>query len=208
MEEKSAIKFKILSLYRTNFEASLHARAIGKLLSTSHMTLFPYLMRLEELKILNSTIVGRNKQYTLNKENILTKYYLVATEQFVTLEFLEKNFLIQKLAEHLNGIDLASPLILFGSYAKGYANEQSDIDLFVLGKINENHLVYLKKFEATYGKQINVKTASTENFEAGLWSGDILIREVIKDHIVLSNPDPFVTILWRSYVERLHVVVL
>jgi predicted nucleotidyltransferase len=124
------------------------------------------------------------------------------------LEFLGKNFLIQKLVEHLNAMNLANPIILFGSYAKGYANEESDIDLFVLGKIPENQLAYIKKFEATYGKQINVKTASMENFEVGL-NSDILIREVIKDHIVLSNPDPFVSILWRSYVERrLPVVVL
>jgi predicted nucleotidyltransferase len=209
MEEKSAIQFKILSLYRTNYELSLHARAMGKLLCTSHMTLFPHLKWLAKLKILNSTFVGRNKQYTLNKENILTKYYLAATEQFATLEFLGKNFLIQKLTEQLNGIDLVNPLILFGSYAKGYANEQSDVDLFVLGKIPENQLAYIKKFEETYGKQINVKTASTENFQNGLWNGDILIREVIKDHIVLCNADPFVTILWRSYVERrLPVMVL
>jgi predicted nucleotidyltransferase len=208
MEEKSAIQFKVLSLYRTNYELSLHARALGKLLNTSHMTLFPYLKRLEEQKILNSTIVGRNKQYTLNKENILTKYYLATAEQFVTLEFLGKNFLIQKLVEHLNAMNLANPIILFGSYVKGYANEESDIDLFVLGKIPENQLAYIKKFEATYGKQINVKTASMENFEMGL-NSDILIREVIKDHIVLCNADPFVTILWRSYVERrLPVLVL
>jgi len=202
MEEKPAILFNVLSLYRSNYDANLHARAIGKLLKTSHMTLQPHLKRLEELKVLNSTIVGRNKQYTLNKENNLTKYYLTTTEQLATLKFLEENFLIRKFAEHLNSIDVINPLILFGSYAKGYATEESDIDLLCIGKIPENQLAHIKKFEATYGKQINVKTVSTENFEDGLRTGDILIKEVIKDHIVLRNPDPFVTMLWRNHIER------
>jgi len=202
MEEKPAIYYKILTLYRSNYAISLHARDIGKLLNTSHMTLLPYLTRLEELKILHSTMVGRNKQYTLNKENILTKYYLTASEQVVTLNYLEKNFLMRKLSEHLNSIDIMNPLILFGSHAKGYADEESDIDLFYIGKIPEKQLLHIKKFETIYGKKINIKTVSTENFNIGLRTGDILIKEIVRDHIVLCNPDPFVTMLWRNHIER------
>jgi predicted nucleotidyltransferase len=202
MEEKPAIYYKILTLYRSNYAISLHARAIGKLLSTSHMTLLPYLTRLEGLKILHSTMVGRNKQYTLNKENILTKYYLTASEQVVALNYLEKNFLMRKLSEHLNSIDIMNPLILFGSHAKGYADEESDIDLFYIGKIPEKQLLHIKKFETIYGKKINIKNVSTENFNIGLRTGDILIKEIVRDHIVLCNPDPFVTMLWRNHIER------
>ena len=193
---------EILSLYRTDYPTSIYIREMATRIRISHVALLPYLKRLEELKILSFQKAGRNKQYTLNKENILTKYYLIATEQLVTIDYLEKNFLIKKLAEHINAIDISNPLILFGSYAKGYANETSDIDLFSIGKLTENQQTHIKKFEETYGKKINFKTATTENFNAGLRSGDILIREVVANHIVISNPDPFVTMLWRQYVER------
>ena len=203
MEGKPAnYYFKILSLYRTDYTASLHMRAMAKFLDTSHMTLLPHLKRLEELKILKAEIVGKNKQYTLNKDNILTKYYLIATEELVTIDNLEKTYLIKKLAEHLNNIDFPNPLIIFGSYAKSYATEESDIDLFSIGKLTENQQNHIKKFEATFGKKINIKTATTENFNAGLRTGDILLKEVVANHIVISNPDPFVTVLWRQYVER------
>jgi predicted nucleotidyltransferase len=202
MEGKPAIYYKILTLYRSNYAISLHVRAIGNLLNTSHMTLQPHLKRLEELKILHSTMVGRNKQYTLNKENILTKYYLTTAEQVVTLNYLEKNFLMRKLSEHLNSIDMMNPLILFGSHAKGYADEESDIDLFYIGKIPEKQLLHIKKFETIYGKKINIKTVSAENFNIGLRTGDILIKEIVRDHIVLCNPEPFVTMLWRNHIER------
>ena len=194
--------FKILTLYRSDYSSSLHIRAMAKLMETSHVALLPYLKHLEKLKILNSENAGRNKQYTLNKDNILTKYYLMTTEELVTIDYLEKTFLIKKLAEHLNTLDISNPLILFGSYAKGYATEESDIDLFGIGKLTETLQTHIKKFEAVYGKKINLKTATAENFNAGLRSGDILIREVVANHIVISNPDPFVTLLWRQYVER------
>ena len=194
--------FEMLALYRADYSASMHIRAMAKLIGTSHVTLLPYLKHLEKLKILNSEKAGRNKQYTLNSDNILTKHYLITTEELATISYLDKNFLIKKLAEHLSNIDISNPLILFGSYAKGYATEESDIDLFSIGKLTENQHTHTKKFEATFGKKINIKTVSTENFNAGLRTGDILIKEVVANHIVISNPDPFVTMLWRQYVER------
>jgi predicted nucleotidyltransferase len=194
--------FEILVLYHADYSASLHVRAMAKLIGISHVALLPYLKRLEKLKILNSEKAGRNKQYTLNKDNIITKYYLTATEKLVTIDYLETNFLIKKLAENLNEIDTANSLILFGSHTKDYATKESDIDLFSIGKLTEDQLKHIEKFEGTFGRKINIKTATPENFNRGLRSGDILIKEVIRNHIILRNADPFVTHLWRQYVER------
>jgi predicted nucleotidyltransferase len=202
MVEKAVNYLKILSLYRTDYEANFHIRAMAKLLDTSHVTLLPHLKHLEQIKILQHEKVGRNKQYRLNKTNILTKYYLTATEQLATISYLEKNFVIKKLAEHLNNLDTANPLILFGSYANNTATEKSDIDLFCMGTLTKDQTSHIKKFEATYGKKISIKTATPENFNAGLRTGDILIKEIVKNHIILSNPDPFVTMLWRHHIER------
>jgi predicted nucleotidyltransferase len=202
MEEKLTNNFRILSLYRTDYSASIHIRAMAKLIGTSHVTLLPHLKRLEELKILYSEKTGKNKQYRLNKDNILTKHYLTVTEELATIDYLEKNFLIKKFTEHLASINIASPLILFGSYTKDYATEESDIDLFCIGKIPENQISQIKKFESTFGKKINIKTAATENFNTGLRTGDILIKEIVKNHIILQNADLFVTLLWRYYTER------
>ena len=202
MVEKATNYLKILSLYRTDYEASFHIRAMAKLLDTSHVTILPHLKHLEQIKILQHEKVGRNKQYLLNKTNILTKYYLVTTEQLATINYLEKNFIIKKLAEHLNNLDTAAPIILFGSYADNSATDESDIDLFCIGTLTKDQTSQIKKFETTFGKKINIKTATTENFNTGLRTGDILIKETVKNHIILSNPDPFVTMLWRAYVER------
>ena len=191
-----------MALYRTDYTASLHVRAIAKLLGTSHVTILPYLKQLEKNKLLQHEKVGRNKQYILNKANILTKYYLTTTEQLAAISYLENNFTIKKLAEHLNSLYTSNPLILFGSYADNSATDESDIDLFSIGTLTKDQTNHIKKFEATYGKKINVKTATPENFNAALRTGDILIKEIIRNHIILRNADQFVTMLWRCYVER------
>lgn len=202
MVEKTTNHLRIVALFRTDYAARFHVRAIAKLLDTSHVTILPYLEQLEQVKILLHQKLGRNKQYLLNKANILTKYYLTATEQIATINFLQHNFVIKKLAEHLSTLDTANPLILFGSYADNSATDESDVDLFSLGMLTKDQTNHIKKFEATFGKKINTKTATTKNFTNGLRTGDILIKEVVRNHIILRNADPFVTILWRDYVER------
>jgi len=202
MEGKSANYFKTLSLFRTDYATSLHVRAMANLLNVSHMTLLPHLNRLEDLKILQSAKIGKNKHYRLNQGNILTKYYLTTTEELLTIEYLEKNQFIRKLAENLNSLDTSNPLILFGSYADNSATDESDIDLFSIGTLTKDQTNHIKKFEATFGKKINIKTATTDNFNNALRTGDILIKEIVRNHIILRNADPFVTMLWRYHVER------
>ena|SRR3989337_2184357 len=80
--------------------------------------------------------------------------------------------------------------------------DESDIDLFWIGTLTKDQLSHFKKFEATFGKKINTKTATTENFNTGLRTGDIPIKEIIRNHIILRNPDPFVIMLWRYHVGK------
>ena len=141
--------FEILTLYRTDYTKSLHVRAIAKLLDTSHVTRLPYLKELEKNKILTSKKVGKNKEYTLNPDNILTKYYLTVSEKLETIKYLQKNFLIKKVSQHLININLQGAVVLFGSYSKNIATETSDIDLFHLGTLSENQIMELKPVLST-----------------------------------------------------------
>ncbi|MCW4005475.1 MAG: nucleotidyltransferase domain-containing protein [Candidatus Bathyarchaeota archaeon] len=192
----------VLSLYRTDYAVNLHVREMAKLLDISHVTLLPHLNKLESEKILKSETSGRNKQYLLNPENALTKNYLIITEELATIEYLNQNFLLKKLATHLHALDFLSPIVLFGSQVKGYATKESDIDLFSMDKLTNKQTDHIEKFQKTFGKKISIKTSTPENFNSGLQTGDILIKEIVADHIILCNPDAFVSALWRQYVER------
>lgn len=191
--------FDILNLYRTDYTKSLHVRAIAKLLNTNHVTLLPHLKKLEKNKTLISRKVGKNKEYLLNPNNILTKDYLALSEKLEAIKYLQKNFLIKKIYQHLINVNVQGAVVLFGSYAKNYATETSDIDLFFLGKLSKNQILDIKKIGKIYGKEISIKTSTIKNFNEGLTTGDTLIKEIIKNHVILQNPDLIVNLLWRNY---------
>ena len=203
MEEKiTNYVFAILNLYRANYAKSLHIRAMAKLLNTSHVTLLPHLRKHEKNKILISRKVGKNKEYLLNPNNVLTKDYLTVAEKLEAIKYLQKNFLIKKISEHLVNVNVQGAIVLFGSYAKDYAIEASDIDLFCLGKLSENQIMEIKKIGKIYGKEISIKTSTIKNFNEGLKTGDTLIKEIVKNHIILQNPDLFVNLLWRNHTGK------
>ncbi|MBU0532537.1 nucleotidyltransferase domain-containing protein [Candidatus Micrarchaeota archaeon] len=202
VEKSTNIKLEIIGLFRVNYLAQFHVREIAKLIEKNHVTILPHLNGLEKDKILVSKSVGKNKVFSLNLDNIITKNYLNLSETVKTIAFLEKNFLIKKITKEIFNLKLSGAIILFGSYAKRTFKEYSDIDLFYLGKITEKEIQNIKTIGKTYGKTINVKKSSLKNFESGLRKKDHLIIEVIKDHIILQNTERLINTLWRFYEER------
>jgi len=202
VEKITNYEFAILSLYRSNYNSSYHARAMAKLLKTSHVTLLPHLKRLEKNKILVARKVGKNREYLLNADNIIAKDYLAIAEKLEAINYLQKNFLIKKISEQLLTLNLPGSIILFGSYAKNYSTEASDIDILYLGELADTQKLEMKKIGRIYGKEINVKTATMDNFFDGLKSGDALIKEIVQNHIGIQNPEQFVNLFWRHYAGK------
>jgi len=194
-------KLGILSLYRANYLAQYHTREMAKLTKKSHVTLLPHLNTLEKDKVLTAKMAGKNKVYTLNLDNVLTKNYIIISELFESINYQEQVFLIKKITTEISKLNFLGSFILFGSYAKKTFKEDSDIDLFYLGELKETDTTKIKAVGKTYGKIINLKTATSENFESGLRKKDALIMEILKYHVILHNPDIFINALWRYYHE-------
>lgn len=194
-------KLRILSLYRCDYSSYYHVRELAKLIKKSHVTLLPHLRALEKDKILTSKKAGKNKVYSLNFDNILTKDYMILAEKFASITFLEKSFMIKKIHAETISLNIQNAFVLFGSYAKGSETKESDIDLFFLGEIKEDIINKIKVIGKIYNKTINVKKSSFESFEKGLRTKDTLVKEIIKDHIILQNSEMFISALWRYYVE-------
>ncbi|MEK6874350.1 MAG: nucleotidyltransferase domain-containing protein [Nanoarchaeota archaeon] len=194
-------KLRILGLYRSNYLAQYHTREMARLTKKNHVTLLPHLNALEKEKILIAKTIGKNKVYTLNLDNILTKDYLVISELVEAVLYQEQVFFIKRLNTEISKLNLFGSLILFGSYAKRTFKEESDIDLFYLGELKEIEITKIKSIGKTYGKIINLKTVTVQNFESGLRKKDALIREILKYHLILHNPDIFINALWWYYHE-------
>src|SRR3989344_1641676 len=202
VEKTTNIKLEIIRLFRSDYLAQFHVREMAKLTKKSHVTLLPHLKALEKDQILIPKTVGKNKPYSLNFENIIAKNYLTFSETVETTAFLEQAFLIKKITKEIFNLNLSGTIILFGSYAKKTFHENSDIDIFNLGQITDKEIQNIKHIGKTYGKTVNVKKSTLKNFELGLRKKDPLIIEIVKNHIILQNPEQFVNSLWRFYDER------
>lgn len=202
VDKTTSNKLKIINLYKSDYLAQYHIREIAKLIDKSHVTLLPHLKSLEEDKILISKTIGKNKAYSLNIDNILAKSYLEISETNESITFLEDIFLIKKITSEIFKLNLRGTVILFGSYAKRTFQENSDIDIFYLGDIKQDQITDIKKIGKTYGKTINIKKSTLDEFETGIREKEPLIIEIIKNHITLLNPEQFINILWRYYHEK------
>lgn len=190
---------KIVGLYTDNYKKSIHIREIAREVNVDVKSIQLQLKKLERINVLSSVLKGRNKEYTLNLDNIITKYYLIMAESFISVIYLKKHFLIKKILEEI-GSKIDDPLILFGSFVKGGYTKESDIDLFVISEKKIDKSMILEVSDLV-DRDINIKSSNKTKFLIGLRNKDPLINEIVSNHIILKGIDEFCGILWRNYVS-------
>lgn len=197
MAHKISNYIEIISLFRSDYSMELHVREIARLLKRSHTSVGATLKEMEVEGYVISKMMGRTKAFKLNKECIVVKELISLAENIVTITFIEKNPLFKRLKEEITDLSIKAGIILFGSYVKGYANDESDIDIFCLGDISKEHIDAITLLGKKYMKKINVKTINEEVFRDALEKRDPLSKEIIKDHIILANHNGFLNIIWE-----------
>jgi predicted nucleotidyltransferase len=194
---------KILGLYRSDYSRSLHLRQIARETNVDVKAVQLQLKRLEKMNILSSVRKGRNKEYSVNLQNAIAKYYLMLAETFASITYLARNFLVKKIATEISD-RLEGATILFGSFAKEKSNKESDVDLFV---INENKpgapaKNAVRDVGDRVGREISLKHGTKRQFLEGLKEGDPLVREVVSSHVVLRGVDDFCDLMWRYHARQ------
>ncbi len=178
-------QIKIFEGFLANFRRELTGSFIAKKNKLNQKTVANYLNYLEKEHILKSRREGRNKLYRLNENNKeIVKHFIIAIEHLRTIEFYNKNSLIKEVSEkilpYIKGIT-----VIFGSYAKGNANSDSDLDILIIGKANEKAI---DKISEMFNIEINPKIYPKIKH-------DILIKEVTKNHIIIKNTEQWVEAL-------------
>ena len=180
------IELRILSLFTKGYNKEIYIREVERILSISSRTALVTLDKLEKKGILESKTRGKIKVYSI-KKTIISREHFVFIEQYKKILFLEKNPLIKEIVEKLDEI-LEGTTLIFGSYAKEIQKEDSDLDLFIVGKHNEDRI---KEVGHKYGIEINIKSYPLDIFKKEI-NEDILLKEVIENHIIIKDTEGFV----------------
>src|SRR3990167_9530345 len=132
----------VLSEFSQDYSKRVYGRDIAKKHKLNQKTVSNILLKFENQ--------GKNKYYFLNRfnPNISEIIKLIEINKKITFLNKHKRFieLFKELEKRTNGT-----LIIFGSYAKGSEHEDSDLDLFALGNIQE-----VKDLEKMYNLKVNI----------------------------------------------------
>lgn len=203
MEEKTPVAgmaLSIMRLYAGDYRLCLHMREIARRVGADVSSVRLRLQRLERINVLGRSRAGRNVGFSPSLDNLFTRQYMVTAECFASVEYMRRHYLAKRilgdLDRHVDGA-----LVLFGSYAREEHDDESGVDLLVVGpRIRDGGVVdYVRR---TAGARLDIKHATPLQVSQGLRRGDPLVREAVSSHVVLKGADAFCGAVWRCHVGR------
>jgi len=160
------------------FGEEIHARALAKRLDINHMTVMRNLKELVSENVLEFRKEGRNKVFFL-KKNMEARNYELISELYKLNKTLEKYPELRKTIKNIQQNKEIELAVLFGSYARGTANKNSDIDVFIETKDRN-----LKKELELLNSRLSVKIGEYDRSSP-------LIKEIEKNHVIIKGAEIF-----------------
>ena len=149
------------------------------------------LAELERLGILKSRRQGTLKYYRLNADHTEIRDILAIAELLRKIDFLGRH----RALAHLAGPD-DRIVGVFGSFAAGTQKPDSDVDLFIVGPKKPDK--YRAKGERL-GLELSPRYFTKQQWTALLRQKNNLCKEIVKNHIILSQAEAFIATLWSEY---------
>lgn len=169
---KSKTRAAIFRLYFTNPEAEYYLRELERTLSTPVSMIRKELLRLEEVGIFVSRKRGNLTFFSLNKS-----YLLFNELKSIVLKTVGAAGLLKQALAKVKGIEVA---FIYGSFVRGQERVGSDIDLLILGKIDEDALLQeINTAEKLLKREINYTIFSRKEFLKKKKEKDAFIKELL-----------------------------
>lgn len=139
---------QILEIFFNNPEKSYYLRQLARLLGTEPGVFQRDINALEKKGILTSEFQANSRFFKLNK-----KYPLY---QEIKSIFFKTAGAEGQLREILGKFQEVKAAFIFGSYAKGEEDSLSDIDVMIIGDINEKKFIEnIRKLEDKLDREVN-----------------------------------------------------
>jgi predicted nucleotidyltransferase len=178
---KSRIQKDILRIFFSNTEGSFYGRELARKVGTSAGNTHKVLKRLEDAGFLETNERGNLKFYFVNRTHPLFFELKRIVDKTVGIEYQ-----LRVGIKSLKGLKFA---FIFGSYAKGDFEADSDIDVFVIGNVDEGELIKkIKKVEEVVGREVNFHISDVGEFVEKLRKKSFY-KDIIQNCILLTDND-------------------
>lgn len=159
-------------------QGSNHLRGIAGHLNINPMMVARRIKELLEENAVDYRMEGKNKIFFL-KKTLEAKNYIFSAEIYRLHHLLERYPSLRQIIEKMQEDKRVKLAVIFGSYAKGIAREDSDIDIYVdttNKKIKEEFSLLNSKLSIKIGKYNQ---------------SSLLIKEIKKNKVIIKGVEPF-----------------
>ncbi len=178
---KSEVRKKIILLLVYNPGKDYYLREIARLAGVSAGNAKQELLKIKKSGFLTEEKRGNSVYFKIDTENPLFGEFKNIVDKTIGI----RKILEDELGE-IKNIDFA---FLFGSYVKGGFSTDSDIDLYVIGDIEEDKIYKaVKKAEEKIHREINYHLAPKEEFREKI-EKSFFHKEVLEKFILLIGDE-------------------
>jgi predicted nucleotidyltransferase len=192
MRQKTLLR--IIGLMRKEVDKGLTILEISKQLKIGYRPAYNHITEMEKEGIIEIEKIGSSKQCKLNLDSPQTRHLLESLDLARKEELYKENpklkaiieSLISKLTEKF--ISEIHSIVLFGSYAKGAATKQSDIDLMfiVAGLKNKKLREAIERecasYEYSYNTKVSPLITDIEELKKMLKAKELNVGKETKEH--------------------------
>ncbi len=177
----SRVRTKLLAKLLFSAGRQFHLREIAREIGASPVHAGKEIKRLASLGLVRERKVGNLTLFQANE----------GAPIFPELKriFLKTEVFPESVKGHLAGLSIEFAFI-FGSFAKNMESERSDIDLFVIGDVDEGSILrMIQKLESGLGREINYILWKRSVFERRASEGHHLLKSISKNPVVMIIGD-------------------
>lgn len=174
----SKVRVKLLTLFLLNPESEFYIREIVRMTGENINGVRRELANLESFGLLVGRRRGNQQYFTVNLD-----FFLYNDLQQLVLKTEGVARVIRENLTHLQSIEC---MFIYGSFARGTAGGRSDIDLFIVGDVNEEVLIPLMHAsERAINREINYTLMHGSEFARRREAGDPFVKNVMSERKIM-----------------------
>ena len=155
-----------------------HVRGIAKKFNINHMTIVRKIKELAKDNVVDYKEEGKNKTYFL-KKTVEAKNYVFSAETYKLNKLLKKYPALRRVVEKIQKDKKIKLAVLFGSYAKGIAKPESDIDIYI-DTANKK----IKSEVSLIDSRLSIKIGKYNK-------SNLLTKEIGKNHVIIKGVEQY-----------------
>lgn len=167
----SRVRVQLLSYFLLHPESHNHIRALASHVDAQYSAVWKELNNLEEAGLLRSETLGGRRIFTLNSD-----YPIVPELRNIILKTIGAGDLVRGSLKDLAEVDAA---FIFGSFAEGEANADSDLDIMLIGDLDiEQVTPIIVEMEDMLDRNVNYVLFTLEEWKSRVADKDPFVTNV------------------------------